>query len=256
MLRIVLAIILVSAGASGVLGQTDYCAAGLCGGSRHIACNNNGAWGAKCPTSPAPELIELNLAQRQHVVRLHNVRRNNLALGKLPRYQPARRMATMRWSPELAKLAAFNVRQCEMKHDACHNTNKFKASGQNLAVIGYTGSGSARSTQELLTSSINSWWNERKDANMNVIRRYPNNWSGPAIGHFTAMARDYNIAVGCAAARYKNGIWNNFLLACNYAATNWIGEAVYASGPTASGCTTGRNVNYAGLCKVAEVYNV
>lgn len=113
------------------------------------------------------------------MVRLHNVRRNNLALGKLPNYGPARRMATIRWSPELAKLAALNVLQCAMKHDACHNTNKFKASGQNLAMISYSGAESARTNQELLTSSINMWWNENKNANMNVISSFPGSWSGP-----------------------------------------------------------------------------
>lgn len=76
------------------------------------------------------------------------------------------------------------------------------------------------------------------------------------IGHFTAMAQQANIAVGCAAAKFVKGDWNIFLLACNYATTNWVGEPVYVRGPTAAGCNTGTNVNYAGLCKVAEVYNV
>ncbi|EDW65953.1 venom allergen-1 [Drosophila virilis] len=253
MLRIVLAIF---SALPLVLGQTNYCAESLCGTATHIACNNNGAWDASCPTSPAPFVIDMNLDLRQLVVRLHNVRRNNLALGKVANYGPARRMATMRWSPELATLAALNVRQCAMEHDACHNTNKFKASGQNLAMISYTGAQASRTNAELLTSSINSWWSELKNANMVVINSYPSSWSGGQIGHFTAMAQQANIAVGCAAARFVKGDWNNFLLACNYATTNWVGKPVYVRGPTAAGCNTGTNVNYAGLCKVAEVYNV
>lgn len=42
MLRIVLAILSVSTAVSVVLGQVNYCTAGLCGSSTHIACNNNG----------------------------------------------------------------------------------------------------------------------------------------------------------------------------------------------------------------------
>lgn len=74
------------------------------------------------------------------------------------------------------------------------------------------------------------------------------------IGHFTAMAQQANTAVGCAVASYVSNSLNNFLLACNYATTNIVGEPVYRRGITAAGCNTGTNVNYNGLCKVAEVY--
>ncbi|XP_034486541.1 antigen 5 like allergen Cul n 1-like [Drosophila innubila] len=235
-----------------VCGQTDYCAKALCGTEKHIACNNKGAWALTCPTSPAPFLIDMNLTLRQHLVRLHNVRRNNLALGKVAKYNSARRMATMRWSPELAKLAELNARQCQMKHDACHNTNKFKSSGQNLAII----SGSSETDEQLLTACINMWWNENKNANMAVINSYPKTWTGDQIGHFTAMAQQPNYAVGCAAARYVSNKVRNFLLVCNYATTNIIDRAVYVRGPTAAGCNTGTNVNYPGLCTVNEVFTV
>ncbi|KAL7743289.1 hypothetical protein ACLKA6_012458 [Drosophila palustris] len=250
MLRISLALLSVSMALSVYLvsAQTDYCAKGLCGTATHIACNNNGAWASTCPKSPAPFLIDMNLTLRQHLVRLHNVRRNNLALGKVAGYNSARRMATIRWSPELARLAELNVHQCQMKHDACHNTNKFKNSGQNLAIISSTG----LTNEQLLTACINMWWNENKNANMNVINSYPSTWSNGQIGHFTAMAQQPNYALGCAAARYGN----TFLLACNYATTNIIGRAVYVRGPTAAGCNTGVNVNYPGLCNVAETFTV
>lgn len=68
------------------------------------------------------------------------------------------------------------------------------------------------------------------------------------------MVQQVNTAVGCAAAIYTINSVNNFLLACNYATTNIVGAPVYVRGPTAVGCKTGTNVNYAGLCKVAEVY--
>jgi len=120
----------------------------------------------------------MNQTVWQHLVRLHNVRRNNLALGKVGNFPTARRMATMIWSPELAKLAEFNARQCQMKHDACHNTNKFKSSGQNLAWFSYSGPSSSQTDEQLLTKAVNGWWNENKNANLAVINSYPSTWNG------------------------------------------------------------------------------
>ncbi|XP_062141056.1 antigen 5 like allergen Cul n 1-like [Drosophila sulfurigaster albostrigata] len=254
MLRFSLTLLAISLTLAQVHGAVDYCNATLCGTSTNIGCNNNGTWSTNCPTSPAPYLIAMNLTMRQHLVKLHNVRRNNIALGNLPRYDTAKRMATMRWSPQLATLAALNVKQCQMKHDACHNTPKYKMSGQNLAFISYSGASSSQTNAALLTSSVTMWWNERLDANKSVIAKYPSDWTGPEIGHFTVMARQNNVALGCAAARYVTSGMNNFLLACNYATTNIVGNAVYVAGTTAAGCTTGTNVNYPGLCKVAEVF--
>ncbi|KAH8385462.1 hypothetical protein KR093_005089, partial [Drosophila rubida] len=211
-------------------------------------------WASTCPTGAA--LVEMTLPLRKLVVDEHNVRRNNLAQGKLPRYETARRMATMQWSPQMAPLAELNVKQCLMKHDACHNTPKFRASGQNLAIFKYSGASSSRTNQQLITSAITMWWNERVNANQAVMASYPATWTGGDIGHFTVMARQNNYAVACAAARYVVSGENYFLIACNYATTNVVGKATYNVGKTAAGCTTGTNVNYAGLCKVGEAYNV
>ncbi|XP_068141438.1 venom allergen-1-like [Drosophila tropicalis] len=164
-------------------------------------------------------------------------------------------MATMRWNAELAKLALLNVKQCEMQHDACHNTDTFRASGQNLAIYGYSGARSSKTTAQLVTASIQMWWNEYKDANMSLIKKYPSNYSGPQIGHFTAMAQEKNTHLGCAAVKFENSM-NWFLMACNYATTNWVGQPVYQQGTAASGCNTGKNDNYTNLCKIAEKYDV
>ncbi|ALC49418.1 CG32679, partial [Drosophila busckii] len=234
----------------------NYCAASLCGESKHIACNNNGAWASSCPKKDyAPIMITMDIDKRSIMVRAHNSRRNYLARGKLPGFAAAKRMATMRWSSELAKIAAYNVRQCAMKHDACRNTKQFKSSGQNLAIMSYTGNRNARTDEEMLAQSVTMWWNEYKDTTMAQMRKYPSNYKGPAIGHFTAMMQQTNMALGCAAARYKDATYHNFLVACNYATTNIIGRAVYTDGATASGCTKGKNPNYAGLCHVDEVFS-
>lgn len=68
------------------------------------------------------------------------------------------------------------------------------------------------------------------------------------------MAQQANTAVGCAFASYVLKSQNKFLLACNYATTNIVGEPVYRRGLTAVGCNTGTNSNYDGLCTVDEIY--
>lgn len=70
------------------------------------------------------------------------------------------------------------------------------------------------------------------------------------------MSQEKNTHAGCAASFYSEGGWNYFLMACNYATTNWIGQPVYQAGTKASGCRKGANTNYRGLCKPTEVYNV
>ncbi|KAH8418943.1 hypothetical protein KR222_007740 [Zaprionus bogoriensis] len=257
MLRFGLAILSVGLALSVVLGQIDYCDKSLCSTNvTHIACNTTGARASTCPTDPEPVLVELTIPLKRRIVAAHNVRRNRLALGGLPKFATARRMATMRWSPQLASLAELNVLQCTMKHDACHNTLKFKQSGQNLALISYTGDNDRYTNLELIVDAISGWWSEKQYANMAVINSYPSSWTGPEIGHFTEMAQQANYAVGCGVAKYVVNSTNNFLLACNYATTNIVGKPVYVRGSTAAGCTTGTNVNYDGLCKVAEVYNL
>ncbi|XP_030377905.1 scoloptoxin SSD976-like isoform X2 [Scaptodrosophila lebanonensis] len=213
-----------------------------------------GAWLAACPKSPAPTAVVMTSALQTEIVKGHNSRRQTLAAGALPGFSSAVRMAPVRWNAELARLAALNVRQCQMKHDACRNTPTFRASGQNLAMVGYSGAISSRSDQALVTQSLTMWWDEYKITTKAQINSYPQNYNGPAIGHFTAMAQEKQTHVGCAAARYLKTSMNYWLFACNYATTNYVNQPVYAAGPTASKCKTGTHVNFPALCKVAEVY--
>lgn len=43
-------------------------------------------------------------------------------------------------------------------------------------------------------------------------------------------------------------------MACNYGVGNLIGYPIYQEGPTASGCTSGINPEYTGLCSAEEIY--
>lgn len=78
-------------------------------------------------------------------------------------------MATIRWSPELAKLAVYNVKQCKLKHDKCRNTNKFRFTGQNLAQESFSGQNKAVAT--IITNQIQSWFNENNRCSMKDIKK-------------------------------------------------------------------------------------
>nr|XP_014100750.1 antigen 5 like allergen Cul n 1 [Bactrocera oleae] len=235
-----------------IVNAQNYCNSSYCGSSTHIACNNNGTFAGSCLS---PALINFTQTQRNAIVNSHNARRNTVAAGNTA-LSPACRMATMQWDNELATLAALNVRQCQLRHDACHNTDAFQFSGQNLAWITFLNTANVTS---LSLQSINMWYSEINNTNMAYINSYPNNYQGPAIGHFTVMVADRNIRLGCAASTYNvsGQQYRAFLFACNYATTNMITLPIYRNcSVAASNCTTGTNPSYSSLCSASEAYDV
>ncbi|XP_073828566.1 venom allergen-1-like [Musca autumnalis] len=233
-----------------ITNSTNYCSKSLCQDKKHIACNNTGAFSSKCEN---PKIVTMSSTLKTFIVDRHNQLRNQIAKGFSP-FKPAVRMATMRWHSELAKLAELNVRQCEMKHDKCRNTDTFKYAGQNLA--DFSSSGSIDVTKALKIQ-IQSWFDEYEDTPLDVIESYRSPDSGKDVGHFTAMVQDRSTHVGCAALRQSLSSGRlRQLLACNYAYTNILRKPVYVTGKVASKCTTGTNANYTSLCSVNEKYSL
>lgn len=68
----------------------------------------------------------MSVKRKNLILRIHNRLWNQVALGKLPGYPKAVRMPILRWDDELAEL---NVRQCQMNHDQCRDTDKFRYAG-------------------------------------------------------------------------------------------------------------------------------
>ncbi|XP_017474137.1 PREDICTED: venom allergen 5-like [Rhagoletis zephyria] len=195
-------------------------------------------------------MIELTAKHKRLIVDEHNAKRSLVAGGKT-KLEPACRMATMEWDEELASLAALNVKQCQMKHDACHNTKAFRNSGQNLALQMSTHSSSV---ETLLKKFVNMWYDEIKDVRMSDINHLSSGIS--KIGHFTVMVVDRNIRVGCAASSFQDRGMINYLFACNYAETNMLNQPVYDScNDPASKCKTGKNPAYENLCSISEKFN-
>ncbi|CAO1423967.1 unnamed protein product [Diamesa hyperborea] len=196
----------------------------------------------------------MTAALRTLILDTHNTFRNRIALGQEPRFSTARRMAQMVWNNDLAFLAQLNTRTCQSAHDACRNTPAFRWSGQNLGRRGTTGAFSPPA--EVITNSINNWYNEHRFAAQSDINLMTRIFIGDnAIGHFTVMVSERNTQVGCAVSNYVANGRNNTLLACNYATTNMMNRIVYRTGPTASGCTLGRDTRFTGLCRTNEPIN-
>ncbi|XP_037818691.1 antigen 5 like allergen Cul n 1-like [Lucilia sericata] len=233
---------------------TDYCSKKICNkGDTHIACDNDGEFHSNCPDDA--EKREISETLKKLIVDEHNEKRNIIAGGGEKHLKAACRMATMEWDDELASLAEYNVLQCKMKHDKCHNTDEFKYSGQNLASLGFTKS---PNDTALIEKSIRLWYEEKSDVKQSFIDKYPKGYKGPQIGHFTVMMADRNIRVGCAAATYSaSGKSKAYLLACNYATTNMVNYAIYKScDKPAADCKSGTNSSYENLCSSSESYNV
>ncbi|XP_073835068.1 venom allergen-1-like [Musca autumnalis] len=234
---------------------TDYCSPSLCKeGVNHIACGHDGELSDACPSDA--KLIEIDDKLQEVLVNAHNAKRNLIAGGDQEEHDPACRMATIQWDDELALLAALNVLQCDIKHDRCRNTDAFKYSGQNIAWLGYHG---ASNDEALLQKAVDYWYSEVKDSKMEYINKYPKNYTGPVIGHFTVMVADRNVRVGCAAATYSvpDEAYKAYLVTCNYATTNMIDFPIYnRCDKPAESCATGTNPSYPNLCSTSEEYAV
>ncbi|XP_062553203.1 antigen 5 like allergen Cul n 1-like isoform X2 [Armigeres subalbatus] len=253
-MKVLISVTIVACIAVTVGQSTNYCDRRLCpSGSPHIACNGLTTLSRTCGAGSFE--IAMDSANRQLIVDLHNKLRSRVASGRQTnsagqRFQQAARMATLQWDSELAHIAATNARRCIYGHDQCRNTATMRASGQNIAIMSYYGM--TVSNEKLLTDFTNSWFSEFKDTTPQQIARYPSNYRGPAIGHFTQIVSDRTSRIGCAMVSYNRQRFINKLLVCNYGLTNIVNQPVYVAGNSCSGCTTGCNSQYPGLCNTAE----
>lgn len=139
----------------------------------HFACNNNRTFASTC--SADRDIVPMTTTRINSILSLHNSLRNKVALGQLSSglnsatLPPASRMATVRWSQELADLALLNAKQCKMQHDACHNTAEFMFSGQNLGMS--STSASYKDPDVVIDGLTRAWFGEYKFVNASNINK-------------------------------------------------------------------------------------
>ncbi|XP_073811673.1 antigen 5 like allergen Cul n 1-like [Musca autumnalis] len=233
----------------------DWCDPILCPtGGKHIACNNDGTLHKRCGHDA--KIIDLR-PYRDLILHGHNSRRNFVALGLLPGYYPASRMATLQWDEELQYLADLNVRTCIVEHDDCRNTYRFRYSGQNLVGISEFKHQQENIT-EVILKDLWLWFREHKLTDSNILTEFKVVGDLEKYGHFGEFVLDRNTHVGCSLIRYTRPEYpylHIYNFACNYATVYAYDVPVYATGKPASKCKTGRNPKYPGLCSVKEAYN-
>ena len=75
-------------------------------------------------------------------------------------YPPAARMRTLTWDRELEYVATIHSRQCNMTHDKCRHTLRFKRSGQNLGISSVLKTGNL-TVEEFVVSILKSMYDEK-----------------------------------------------------------------------------------------------
>ena len=171
----------------------------------------------------------MTLELKGTIVNVHNIYRNKTAAGLSNLNRQAAAMSTVLWSNELASLAEFNSKQCEMNHDACRNTDKYKTSGQNLAWQSSSSAITPAGIRYAVINGISKWFNEYEyveDSDIDSFNRLTG-LSGNQIGHFTCLVKDVITRVGCAVVTYmKNGNTNVYTV-CNYGRKYSISIKIY-----------------------------
>ncbi|XP_055843801.1 antigen 5 like allergen Cul n 1-like [Episyrphus balteatus] len=228
---------------------SQYCNTNLCKKQRtHIACDNNLKINSSCASYS--EMLKLSPKIKQIILNKHNEYRNKLALGGVPHFPSATRMATMRWNDELEFMASLNVKSCTGTHDTCRNTRNFKHSGQNIARRTTFNDTIPLETLEYnIYHGIDRWFREHLICERDRTVIFNN--GKKKCGHFTVMIADRNTHLGCAVMHMKK---EKTVFTCNYAWTNIKNAKLYNTGRATSQCKTGKNPRYQGLCSINEKY--
>lgn len=228
----------------------DYCDESICAaGKTNIGCNNNGKLSSSCP--PGAKKIKMTAELKQLILDTHNKYRSTLATGGVGWLPKAAAMPTLTWDNDLAETAQMNTNRCVRGHDACHNTDKYKNSGQNINY--FATSADTIDIEKEVPNLISSWWDERHDVNANMVNTMYDPGKSVMVFHFAVMAADKANKIGCALGQWKQpNAWLQVYIVCNYSFNDFVGLPIYAAGEPCSQCSTGCNPKYEGLCNEKE----
>lgn len=76
-------------------------------------------FGAQCRNAT---FSEISCKLEDTFIDTFNKYRNQIALGKTPHFDKAKRMATIQWDWDMHDIAALTARSCIFEHDKCRNT--------------------------------------------------------------------------------------------------------------------------------------
>ncbi|XP_054083054.1 venom allergen 3-like [Zeugodacus cucurbitae] len=230
----------------------------LCGTNKHFMCDLDSV-----PIkADVLGLLPLTGSMKRLYVDRHNEHRNRLAGGEQEFgnqgagiFPKATRMREVIWDDELAYIAGIHAKRCNMEHDACHGTERFPGSGQNL----YTAKNSSKPKigANFVLGAIDTWWNEYKDVDDGnaLADEFPKGTTDwVKVGHFTAIANERTAFVGCGLALCQNSTSKVYHIhvTCNYSNTNVLDTFMYKKGNySTSNCDyyeSAPSSKYAHLC--------
>ncbi|XP_055595570.1 antigen 5 like allergen Cul n 1-like [Uranotaenia lowii] len=220
-------------------GVVNYCGENkLCpDGTRHVVCNGY-SFGSNCTR---PMLIKMTQKFVNLILNFHNEKRNKLACGSMRRYASASSMQKLRWNDELAHMAEYNAKSCHFAHDQCHNTPKFRHSGQSIGMKWFHGHN--YTAPYVVRDLMRKWYVEHKMAKQHDVDLCKYSSESYKIGHFTQMIRADTTEVGCALVRFQKHNNNlkfvHYYLVCNYSEGNVENKPIYKRGEPCSGCKLG-----------------
>ncbi|EYC32517.1 hypothetical protein Y032_0003g1625 [Ancylostoma ceylanicum] len=200
------------------------------------------------PNPPKPQGMcpnaEMTDAARKKILDMHNWRRSQLALGKIPngknpyKCPTATNMYKMAYDCDLENSALAYAKQCSLVASA---EGSRAGEGENVH------SGPLVADQEAgAVTAVQSWWGQIYSNGLNKQMKYlislktkPN---GPRA--FTQMAWANSVKLGCAVVNCKA----NTFTVCRYkAAGNILDEYIYVQGKVCDACPT-TCITAEGLC--------
>lgn len=198
----------------------------------------------KYPETPSPCMDgtifrEMDQAGKDTILLRHNELRQKVAKGMEENQPAAGNMRKLVWNEELEIIAQRWTDQCVFDHDELRSKLDGSSAGQNA----YLGKSSAEKTKEQVMSGlgavVDAWYDEVTDPGFSADAINPYEFSH-GIGHYTQVVWAESEEVGCAVVYYKNGMWYEELVVCNYApGGNMAGGTMYMEGEGCSLCEEG-----------------
>ena len=204
------------------------------------------------PTGEAPiEFTQKTAAPvTDDYIKPHNVKRTLAGLAAV-QYDKSIEAFAQGWAKQLAS-------SCTMKHSTQAQRENIKhplgtGVGENLYEMSTTGS-----SGPTWTDAVNAWWDEIKDYTYgpsSAACEVKN--AGKVVGHFTQVAWECSLYVGCARATCQSGGFTKTIMVCNYGKQgNFVGQLPFSGtvaktlGLNGTPCDTGGKEQ--GTCVAAK----
>lgn len=128
--------------------------------------------------SPDAHVVRITTDRRNMILNELNEYRDRIAGGNLVGFNPATRMATLQWDPELASFAELNVKRCALVNDHCRNSDHFRNVAQVVAEGGWQGTPNVEdpveyhTEDEVIKATLEQMFSEYKECSMRDIIAY------------------------------------------------------------------------------------